>query len=70
MHDTAYMQQNQQCASMHTTQSLGNEIVMWWCFSGGRIISVTGYGFNLVQSVRMEVSGVGQMVRNNALFIG
>uniref|UniRef100_A0A671RXP2 Plexin-D1-like n=1 Tax=Sinocyclocheilus anshuiensis TaxID=1608454 RepID=A0A671RXP2_9TELE len=28
--------------------------------SGGRSISVTGYGFNLVQSVRMEVSGVGQ----------
>uniref|UniRef100_A0A8C1PJX4 Plexin D1 n=1 Tax=Cyprinus carpio TaxID=7962 RepID=A0A8C1PJX4_CYPCA len=28
--------------------------------SGGRSISVTGYGFDLVQSVRMEVSGVGQ----------
>uniref|UniRef100_A0A8C1BVP1 Plexin D1 n=1 Tax=Cyprinus carpio carpio TaxID=630221 RepID=A0A8C1BVP1_CYPCA len=29
-------------------------------FIGGRSISVTGYGFDLVQSVRMEVSGVGQ----------
>ncbi|XP_059358937.1 plexin-D1 isoform X2 [Carassius carassius] len=28
--------------------------------SGGRSISVTGFGFDLVQSVRMEVSGVGQ----------
>uniref|UniRef100_A0A672Q2P3 Plexin D1 n=1 Tax=Sinocyclocheilus grahami TaxID=75366 RepID=A0A672Q2P3_SINGR len=30
--------------------------------SGGRSISVTGHGFNLVQSVRMEVSGVGQTI--------
>ncbi|XP_016417833.1 plexin-D1-like [Sinocyclocheilus rhinocerous] len=30
--------------------------------SGGRSIAVTGHGFNLVQSVRMEVSGVGQTI--------
>ncbi|XP_016354944.1 plexin-D1-like [Sinocyclocheilus anshuiensis] len=30
--------------------------------SGGRSISVTGQGFNLVQSVRMEVSEVGQTI--------
>ncbi|XP_051509231.1 plexin-D1 [Myxocyprinus asiaticus] len=28
--------------------------------SGGRSISVTGHGFNLVQSVMMELSGIGQ----------
>ncbi len=71
MHNTAYMQQNQQCASMHSTQSLRNVIVMWLVLQ--RLvasISVTGTASILVQSVRMEVSGVGPTVRNNALFIG
>uniref|UniRef100_A0A671QV23 Plexin-D1-like n=1 Tax=Sinocyclocheilus anshuiensis TaxID=1608454 RepID=A0A671QV23_9TELE len=39
-----------------------NRIQNCTVFIGGRSISVTGQGFNLVQSVRMEVSEVGQTI--------
>lgn len=34
------------------------------CHSGGRTITVTGQGFDLVQSATMQVPGVGQTVSN------
>lgn len=34
------------------------------CHSGGRTITVTGQGFDLVQSAIMQVQGIGQTVSN------
>lgn len=34
------------------------------CHSGGRTITVTGQGFDLVQSVTMQVEGIGPTVSN------
>lgn len=39
-------------------------VFVWACLSGGRTITVTGQGFDLVQSAAMQVEGIGQTVSN------
>lgn len=39
-------------------------VFVWVCHSGGRTITVTGQGFDLVQSAAMQVEGIGQTVSN------